>query len=403
MNDILLVADEVVPAVIAGDMRRIPRPEAVPYEPLPAFPHPLQHPLRALWWIVRTTFGIASLMLLLAVVAAIPLLNILVLGYLLEVMGRTARTGKFREAFPLINLAPRLGSIAIGFWICLFPLRLLSIAAADARLIDPGSRSDVVLHTLTNIGAVFITIHICLSLARGGSLSCFFRPIKNARWLWKNWKSNDYLPQAAEHVQAFIAGLRLKHHFLLGLKGLIGAFLWLIIPTAIFASAKKPEGGDIIATLIGGFGLVLVLCWLPFLMARFAAENRIRAMFELKAIRELFTRAPILWAVAIVITCVMSLPMYLFKIALPPQDAMWLETLVFLVTIWPVKVFTGWAYYKATQREARRGRLRRWTTKLFVMPIVAFYVFLLFFTQFIGEHGKGVLFEHHAFLLPIPF
>jgi hypothetical protein len=30
-------------------------------------------------------------------------------------------------------------------------------------------------------------------------------------------------------------------------------------------------------------------------------------------------------------------------------------------------------------------------------------VFLLFFTQFIGQHGKGVLFEHHALLLPVPF
>jgi hypothetical protein len=36
-------------------------------------------------------------------------------------------------------------------------------------------------------------------------------------------------------------------------------------------------------------------------------------------------------------------------------------------------------------------------------PLVAVYVFLLFFTQFIGQHGKGVLFEHHALLLPVPF
>jgi hypothetical protein len=30
-------------------------------------------------------------------------------------------------------------------------------------------------------------------------------------------------------------------------------------------------------------------------------------------------------------------------------------------------------------------------------------VFLLFFTPYISEHGRGVLFEHHAFLLPVPF
>jgi hypothetical protein len=36
-------------------------------------------------------------------------------------------------------------------------------------------------------------------------------------------------------------------------------------------------------------------------------------------------------------------------------------------------------------------------------PLLALYVTLLFFTQFIGEHGKWVLLEHHAWLLPAPF
>ena len=33
-----------------------------------------------------------------------------------------------------------------------------------------------------------------------------------------------------------------------------------------------------------------------------------------------------------------------------------------------------------------------------MVPLLAMYVFLLYFTLFIGEHGKRVLFEHHAFL-----
>src|SRR5207302_3192240 len=97
-------------------------------------------------WLVRSLFGIASLILLLAVIAAIPIVNFLALGYLLEVEGRLARSGKLRDAFPLLNQAPRLGSIALGIWAWVIPLRLLSHLAADAHLIDPGSFADVSLH-----------------------------------------------------------------------------------------------------------------------------------------------------------------------------------------------------------------------------------------------------------------
>src|SRR5262245_15628835 len=128
-------------------------------------------------WLIRSLFGIASLILLLAVVAAIPIVNFLALGYLLEVEGRVARSGKLRDAFPLINIAPRLGSIALGIWAWVFPLRLLSHAAADARLIDPGSSADIWLHLLVNVLAVVVTAHLCLALARGGSLWSFFRPL----------------------------------------------------------------------------------------------------------------------------------------------------------------------------------------------------------------------------------
>src|SRR6185436_8240844 len=144
--------------------------------------------LRFVGWLIRSLFGIASLILLLALIAAIPIVNFVALGYLLEVEGRLARTGRLRDAFPLIDLAPRLGSIALGLWLWVFPLRLLSDAAADARLIDPGSRSDILLHGLVRVLAVGIGIHLCLALARGGSVGAFFRPIKNVRWLLARWR-----------------------------------------------------------------------------------------------------------------------------------------------------------------------------------------------------------------------
>src|SRR5262249_51822804 len=133
--------------------------------------------LSGIAWLIRSLFGIASLILLLAVLAAIPVVNLLALGYLLEVEGRLARSGKLRDAFPLVDLAPRLGSIVLGIWAWVFPLRLLSHAAADARLIDPGSFSDISLHLLVDVLAVLVTIDLCLALARGGGLWSFFRPL----------------------------------------------------------------------------------------------------------------------------------------------------------------------------------------------------------------------------------
>jgi hypothetical protein len=82
---------------------------------------------------------------------------------------------------------------------------------------------------------------------------------------------------------------------------------------------------------------------------------------------------------------------------------MWFVTLVFILSIYPARLVTGWAYGRALRRQTRAGFVTRWFARLVMGPLLAVYVFLLFFTQFIGQHGKGVLLEHHALLLPVPF
>jgi hypothetical protein len=372
---------------------------------LPRIPHLFWHPLRAIAWIVRALFGIASLTLMLALIAAVPVVNFLALGYLLEVEGRVGRSGRFRDAFPLLGIAPRIGSIALGCWLWLLPLRFLSGAAADAQLIEPGAPAAGVLAFLTRVAWIGITLHICLALARGGSLSCFFRPIKNVLWLVRRLRAGDYIETASAHIRDFVSRLRLRHHFSLGLRGFLGALVWLLIPTAFYAAARQSEGGPVIVTLLGGFLLTIVFAWVPFLQAHFAAQNRLRAFRELGTVRELFRHAPFAWLIAVIVIYVFALPLYLFKIALPPNDAMWFITLVFIATIYPTRVVAGWAYHRAARRQ-REGKRSWFITRLFVRllmwPLLATYVFLLFFTQFIGEEGKLELFQHHAFLLPWP-
>ncbi|MGH7128894.1 MAG: hypothetical protein ACREIV_10010, partial [Planctomycetaceae bacterium] len=375
-------------------------------------PHPFRHPLRAAAWIVRTAFGLVSLFFLLAIVAAIPFANILALGYLLDVEGRLGRRGRLRDAFPLLDHAPRIGSIALGLWLWLFPLRLLADAAADARLIDPDGAAARNLGRLTIAAAVLIGLHLCLALARGGGFWCFFRPLKNVLWLLGvSRRESDRAKRQAEFL-AFITGLRLPQLFSLGFRGLVGAFAWLVVPTALFAVAGRDEGITALVTMYGGYLLLLVFAVLPFLQARFAAENRFGAMFELADVLRLYTRAPITWTIAILFVYALALPLYLLKVVLPPQDAMWLITIVFIASIYPVKVIVGWSYHRAVRtmrRDQQTPRTRWWYARRLLMPMLCAvpiaavnvtYVFLLYFTQYIGEHGKWVLFEHHAFLLP---
>lgn len=393
--------------------------DAAASAPLSGAPHPVvTHPVpkpaspawwkRALWWIgrlIHDTFGLASVIVLLAVLAAIPLLNFAALGYLLAAEGRIARGGRLREGLPLSAIAPRLGSIALGLWLWTLPLRFIAGAVADAELIAQGGPSHQRLEMLQMVLWAAISLHLVLAIARGGSLTCFIRPIKNARWLWKRLRSGSYWTRAGELVNEFLEPLKFGRHWWLGVRGFVVASAWLLIPSALLAALRKLEPGPGLVTIAGGLLLIWVFSWIPFLQARFAAEQHLRSGFQLKTVRELWRHAPIAWLSVCVVIYVLSLPLYLFKVALPPDDAIWFITLIFIASILPTRILTGWAYRRAARKQAdgRRAHfLVRLGCRLLLLPLLGLYVFLLFFTQFIDEHGKQALFEHHAFLLPWP-
>lgn len=373
---------------------------------LPPFPG-VRHPVQSLVWLLRGVFGLASLIVLLAVIAAIPVVNFLALGYLLEAEGRVGRSGRLRDGFPLLGLAPRLGMIALGTYLWLLPVRLVASSAAAAHIIAPGSPADLRMQTLRSVVAVIAGVCICLALARGGSLGSFLLPVRNIPWLLRQWRSGTYLETAGRHVRSFVAGLRLRHHFLLGVRGFFAALAWLAIPTLVYASIQNPGGAGVLQLLLGMGLLTLAFAWTPFLQARLATENRWGAGFELGAVRELFRYAPWAWLLAVVVTYVLALPLYLFKAFSPPQDALWPITLIFIVTMYPARLLTGWAYRRSVWRQSE-GRRSWWLTRMVVrlagmLPLLALYAFLLYFTQFLGAHGRATLFEHHAFLLPWPY
>ena len=403
VDEVVPVKTQVAEAVVEFEDAADPKdPFALP-DLMPRIPKLWRNPLRFISWCIRCAFGIATLVVLLAVIAAIPIVNFLALGYLLEAEGRVARSGRLRNAIPLLPLAPRVGSAVLGVSLWLILVSLLATSAAQANIIDPGGPAARRLRVVTFVVASFTCLHLCLALARGGMLSSFFRPIKNLRWLFAERKQGRVLERMDDKVELYLRGMRLGHHFWLGLRGFIGALAWLIVPTLLLAVADRTQVGPILVTVSGGLMLVIVLAWMPFLQARFAEQQKLSAMFELGTVRELYRRAPMAWLLAVVGVYVLSLPLYLAKIQLLPRDAMWVVTLVFIVMIYPARILTGWAYYRATQKGKRAWYPLPMTCRMIMLPLLAVYSFLIFFSQAFGEHGKLALFEHHSFLLPAPF
>jgi hypothetical protein len=136
---------------------------------------------------------------------------------------------------------------------------------------------------------------------------------------------------------------------------------------------------------------------------RFAVENRFRALVEVLAVRAEFRRAPWSWAVGLCVALLFALPLYLLKIEMIPREVAVLPSLVFLVFIFPARLLAGWAMARARRREQPRHWFFRWTGRFTVLPVAAFYVLVVYFTQFTGWGGIWSLYEQHAFLLPVPF
>lgn len=367
-------------------------------------PSPRRHPLKAAGWILMVGAGLASLLLLLAIVAAIPIVNLVALGTMLEAEGRVVRSGRLRDGIPFAGALPRLGGVVIGTWLWLLVIRFVTQAAADATLVDPGGPSARTWAAIHAAVCLLVGLHILAALFAGGRFAAFFRPLRNMRHLVRAVRSGTAWTTASAALVQVVDTIRPGTLFSLGLRGFVGTFLWLLVPTILFSALRDTtKPGQVLVTLLGGILLGTVLTWVPFLQARFAAEQRLAVFRDLGAVRELWRRAPLVMLLALVILYGLSLPLYLFKIVATPRDAVLFLTPIFILTIYPARIAVGWATHRALTRPARRSLFLRWPVTAFLLPLLALYLFLLFFTPAIDAFGKRALFDHHALLIPTPF
>jgi hypothetical protein len=402
--------------------------------------------------VIGWCFGFASLLIGLAVIAVIPVVQILSLGYFLEVCGRIGRTGRVREGFIGIRKAARVGSLVAGTWIMLLPIRYVSAVWYAAYLIDPSSPNTRILRVVQLVLTVLIISHIVAAWYCGGRFRHFFWPVvapfSVMIWVMRYIAATPYLrkilnetagaisprfvedfcnvkpitdwflpailikglvtgrlfSKACDGLWDFVSSLRIKYYFWLGFRGLLGSIAWLIVPASLLMGATTLTNGP--AVLCGLFGVLsmsVVIIYLPFAQAHFAAEGKWSALFNISAIRHAFVRAPLRYWFSLLILLAFAIPLFLFQIEKTYEELEWMESLFFIALMLPARFLVGWAYARGRHREQKSIWPLTWATRFAQIPIVLTFVFFLFVSRYISMNGVWSIYEQPAFLIPAPF
>lgn len=376
----------------------------------PSVASPRRRPLRRAWSLsvrllrgiasaAEWLFGLTSLLVGLSTLAAMPILQFLSLGYLLESSARVARSGRLRDGFIGVRRAARIGGMAAGFWLATVPAWLVGSIARSARLIDPISPAARGWRAGLFLVVALTVFHVLTACARGGRLRHFLWPFGHPLWLIRRVREGGLYADSRDAFWTALAALRLPYYFRLGLVGFLGTLAWLIVPALLVSSGGRwPPAG-----FLGALLLAIIVPFLPFLQIRYALEGRGSALFSRRAIRERFRRAPWAFAFSLMVLLLAAIPLYLLKVEMIPREAAWLPSLVFVLFLAPARLLTGWAYARSGRREGPSHWSFRLLGRLAIIPAAALYVLIVFLAQYTSWGGSATLYDQHAFLLPVPF
>ncbi len=364
-------------------------------------------PIRSAFWTIHIAFGTVCLVLILAILAAIPGLNILTLGYLVDPQKRVAQTGRFRDGFPLMILAPRLGVIVFFSVLFLIPIRLQATRVSDAAVIL-GENHPQVVSMASNLFILqtIIAVHLMLAISRGGTPGCFFRPIKNLRWIFQRTLTTTGRAEMSTGVEQVLELVKPVQHFWIGLKAFFGAVLWLLLPAGLLVAYSAPGRTSPLFGVLSFIGVVLMIpvtAWLPMLQVHQAVTGKFWSIFSIETARQIIRKAPFRWMLTTILMYAMTFPLYLAKIRLLPSDAMLVLTPFFIILTYPARILVAWAYHRGTSQEKLAWSPFRWGVRIVMLPLLFAHAVFLFFTPAISELGKNAPLENQAFLGPVPY
>src|SRR5262249_31786591 len=107
----------VLPVAGPEILTALPAEEQAPLDVLPVRAGLIARTWRLVCSVTEWLFGALTLLVGLSFLAAIPILQFLSLGYLVESSGRIARTGRLRDGFIGVRRAARIGGIVLGAWL----------------------------------------------------------------------------------------------------------------------------------------------------------------------------------------------------------------------------------------------------------------------------------------------
>lgn len=340
----------------------------------------------------------------LAVIAAVPVLQFLSLGYMLECAGRIVRTGRFSQGFIGIRPAARAGGAVGSCWLMLLPIRYLADLAASAEVIDPAGPMAGRFRAVVVLLSIIVPVHLALSIARGGRIRHFLWPF-HPLWFWGVFWREGSFGRARDATLGLLWTLaaRLPYFWWLGFRVFVATLFWLALPVSLLALGHARTPIAPVFGFIGAAWLAVMALYLPIIQARMAAQNKMAAMFQWREATKTYLRAP--WAVsfALVLSLLSAIPLYLLKVEAVPDEALWLPSLFFVVFIFPARFLMGFAVSLAEHRDRNSHWAFRWSGRLPLLPAALLYVLFVFLSQYISWSGIIGLYEQHAFLLPVPY
>ena len=393
--------------------------------------------------------GVGSIIFLLALLANVPVLQLVAFGYLLDAGGRLARGQKFGTLISGVEKATQLGGVLLGTWLLLLPARFVYGFSLDAFIISPDSRQTMTLGIVFWIVLSGSLLHIFAAIICGGKLRYFFWPLiapfSLAIWLVRRssitrkllslgigWISPKlvadicnaqpitdwFLPAiflrrlftenmfliCKESISQFLKELELPRYFMFGLKGLIGTLAWLALPTLMLAgSTNDNQGVAGLSLLLGIIISVPVFAMLPFVQAHFACDGKLRRFFEPIKVVKNAGRAPIAHVLSLLLILVLALPLFLLKIEEVPSEFLWSLSLLFIAFGWPSHIIAGWAFGRGQRKEKPVRWWLRYPIQFLAAPVAFSFAVIFYLTRYISWNGTLSLLENHVFLLPAPF